>query len=303
VSITVPSTEAGPSRADRLRNLPQYLLPQRLSTRVVHWATRVRATWFKNALIRAFCAGFKVDMSEAEQPDPIAYEHFNAFFTRALKPDARPLAANGLCCPIDGSVSQVGTIADGRVFQAKGRDYSLTELLGGDQALAAPFRDGGFATLYLAPRDYHRIHMPCRGRLTHMIHVPGRLFSVSPLTTRVIPRLFARNERVVCRFETDTGPLALVLVGAINVASIETVWAGVITPPLGRRIRRQEYPAGGDGAIMLERGAELGRFNMGSTVIVLTGPTAPDWNPAIQPGATVRMGQRLGRMPPLNLED
>lgn len=299
----MPSTDTGPSAGERLRNLPQYLLPQRLSTRVVHQATRVRAPWFKNALIRAFCAAFKVDMSEAAQPDPTAHEHFNAFFTRALKPEARPLAADGLCCPIDGSVSQIGTIRDGRIFQAKGRDYSLTELLGGDESRAAPFRDGGFATLYLAPRDYHRIHMPCSGRLMHMIHVPGRLFSVSPLTTRVIPRLFARNERVVCRFETDTGPLALVLVGAINVASIETVWAGVITPPLGRRIRRRDYPVAGDGAITLPRGAEMGRFNMGSTVIVLTGPSAPDWDSAIRPGATVRMGQRLGRIPQHNPED
>ncbi len=290
----MPSTDAGPSRAERWRNLPQYLLPQRLSTRVVHWATRVRAPWFKNALIRAFCRSFKVDLSEAEQPDPTAYEHFNAFFTRALKPGIRSLRGDGLCCPVDGSVSQAGAITEGRIFQAKGRDYSLTELLGGDAELAAPFRNGGFVTLYLSPRDYHRIHMPCAGRLISMIHVPGKLFSVSPLTTRVIPDLFARNERVVCRFETATGPLALVLVGAINVASIETVWAGVITPPLGRRIRRRDYPAGGEGAIILERGAEMGRFNMGSTVIVLSGATR--WDPAIRPEASVRLGQRLGRV-------
>lgn len=286
-----PTTDrsAEPGYADRLRNLPQYLLPQRLSTRIVHWATRVRTPWFKNALIQAFRAGFKVDMSEAEQPDPFAYPHFNAFFTRALRSDARPITTSGLCCPVDGTVSQVGTIIGERLFQAKGRDYSLLELLGGDSERAAAFHNGEFATLYLSPRDYHRIHMPCRGRLVAMRHVPGKLFSVSPLTTRVIPNLFARNERVICHFATDHGPLAVVLVGAINVASIETVWAGAITPPLGSRIRQWDYPE----AVELDHGAELGRFNMGSTVILLAPRGRLRWSTVIQPEATVRMGQPL----------
>lgn len=295
MSATRSSSMPSVGLTDRLRNLPQYCLPQRLLTRAVYHLTRVRIRWFKNLLIRTFCAGFKVDLSEAENPDPGTYEHFNAFFTRALKPGIRPLAGSEttLCCPVDGSLSQTGTIAGERLFQAKGRYYSLLELLGGDSTLADPFRNGGFATLYLAPRDYHRIHMPLAGRLTTMVHVPGRLFSVSPLTTRVIPNLFARNERVVCRFETAAGALAVVLVGAINVASIETVWAGVITPPLGRRIRRWDYPTRGSGCVELARGAELGRFNMGSTVIVLTAAGAMAWDPVIQPGMPVRLGQRL----------
>ncbi|MFO1351967.1 MAG: archaetidylserine decarboxylase [Gammaproteobacteria bacterium] len=281
---------------DRLRNLPQYLLPQRLSTRIAYRLTRSRKLWLKDRLIRAFIARFDVDMSEALEPDPGAYAHFNAFFTRALKPDARPLAAGEdvLCCPVDGAVSQAGVLTGDTVLQAKGRCYSLTALLGGDAARAAPFRDGRFATLYLAPRDYHRIHMPIAGRLREMVHVPGRLFSVSPLTTRMVPNLFARNERVAALFDTALGPLALVMVGAINVASIETVWAGVVTPPLGRQIRAWRYPASGADAVALARGAEMGRFNMGSTVIVLAANPALHWDAAIQPGARVRMGQTLG---------
>ncbi len=263
-------------------------------TRAVHRLTRIRTHWFKNLLIRIFCHVFRVDLSEAEQPDPTTHPTFNAFFTRALKPGARPLegGANDLCCPVDGTISQIGPITNDRLLQAKGRDYSLVELLGGDAALAEPFRHGDFATLYLAPRDYHRIHMPLAGRLTDMVHVPGRLFSVSPLTARMIPNLFAHNERVICRFETRAGPLALILVGAINVASIETVWAGVITPPLGQHIRRWRYPAVGN-RVELARGAETGRFNMGSTVIVLTTAGALRWDPAIRAGDRVRMGQRL----------
>lgn len=294
-SVDASPTEPGPSLAERLRNLPQYCLPQRTLTGLVRRLTRIRTRWFKNLLITTFCRVFDVNLSEAEHPDPAAYPTFNAFFTRALKAGARPLHGHDrdLSCPVDGTVSQAGTITDGRLFQAKGRYYSLIELLGGDSALAEPFHAGSFATLYLAPRDYHRIHMPVAGRLTDMVHIPGRLFSVSPLTTRVISNLFTRNERVVCRFDSEAGPLILVLVGAINVASIETVWAGVITPPLGQRIRRWQYPVTGPERVALARGAELGRFNMGSTVIVLTGGGTQRWDPAIHAGAPVRMGQRL----------
>ena len=280
---------------DRLRNLPQYLLPQRLLTRSVYTLTRIRNPWFKNRLIKAFIKLFKVDMSEAENPDPFSYPDFNRFFTRALRADARPFAAgDALLCPVDGAVSQAGAIKDDVVFQAKGRDFSLGQLLGSEQR-ARFFHDGSFATLYLSPRDYHRIHMPIKGQLKEMVHIPGKLFSVSPLTTRMVPNLFARNERVITLFETALGPMALVLVGAINVASIETVWAGTITPPLASKLRHWTYPAAGqEDAVILERGAEMGRFNMGSTVIVLFAKNAVRWDPAIRAAAEIRMGQKLG---------
>ncbi|MDG4553304.1 MAG: archaetidylserine decarboxylase [Candidatus Competibacter sp.] len=290
------NTAAPATLGDRLRHWPQYLLPQRWLTRLTYRATRVRAPWFKNALIRGFARGFGVNLDEALDPDPRAYPDFNAFFTRPLKPGARPLAPGDrvVCCPVDGAVSQVGVARADRLLQAKGRDFSLTALLGGDAERARPFQDGGFATLYLSPRDYHRIHMPLTGQLREMVHVPGALFSVSPLTARMVPDLFARNERVAALFDTSLGPMALVLVGAINVASIETVWAGAITPPLGAAIRRWSYPPDGAGAVRLDKGAEMGRFNMGSTVILLFGAGAVHWEAAIRPDAPVRMGQRLG---------
>lgn len=289
---------ASVSLSERLRNLPQYLLPQRLLTALTYRVTRVRAPWFKDALIRGFSRHFRVDLSEALEPNPRAYADFNAFFTRPLRPGARPLTSGerALCCPVDGAVSQAGTADADTLLQAKGRLFSLTALLGGDGQLAQPFQNGSFATLYLSPRDYHRIHMPLAGQLRTMLHIPGRLFSVSPLTTRVVPELFARNERVVTVFETVAGPMALVLVGAINVASIETVWAGAITPPLGTTVRRWDYPRSGEGAVQLARGAEMGRFNMGSTVIVLFGPGAVRWENEIRAGATLRMGRRLGKV-------
>ena len=282
------------SPLDQLRNLPQYLLPQRLLTRWVYAFTRIRNPWFKNRLIKVFIKLFKVDMSEAENPDPFSYPDFNQFFTRALRADARPFAADeALLCPVDGTVSQAGAIEDDAVFQAKGRNFSLSQLLGSEQC-ARLFRDGSFATLYLSPREYHRIHMPIRGQVKEMAHIPGKLFSVSPLTTRVVPDLFARNERVVTLFDTACGPMALVLVGAINVASIETVWAGTITPPLASKMRHWTYPDAGPDAVILERGAEMGRFNMGSTVIVLFAKNTVYWDPAICASAEIRMGQKLG---------
>lgn len=291
-----PDTAAPATLGDHLRHWPQYLLPQRWLTRLTYRVTRVRAPWFKNTLIRGFARGFGVNLDEALDPDPRAYPDFNAFFTRALKPEVRPLAPGDrtVCCPVDGAVSQIGIAQADRLLQAKGRTFSLAALLGGDMERARPFQEGAFATLYLSPRDYHRIHMPLAGRLREMVHVPGALFSVSPLTARMVPELFARNERVAALFDTEAGPMALVLVGAINVASIETVWAGAITPPLGTTIRHWRYPSSGAGAVRLDQGAEMGRFNMGSTVILLFGAGAVRWETAIQPGAAVRMGQALG---------
>ena len=282
---------------DHWRHLLQSLLPQRLLTRLVYRLARVRTPWVKNALIHHFTRQFSVNMAEALERNPRIYPDFNAFFTRALQPGARPIAPGDqvACCPVDGAVSQIGVADADALVQAKGQTFSLTALLGGDEERARPFLGGAFATLYLSPRDYHRIHMPLAGRLREMTHIPGKLFSVSPLTTRKVPRLFARNERVVTLFDTPAGPMALVLVGAINVASIETVWAGAITPPLGATIRHWDYPPNGEGAVRLDKGAEMGRFNMGSTVIVLFGPGAVRWERDIKPGATVRMGQRLGK--------
>ena len=288
------------SFADRLRYLPHYFVPQRLATRVFYASTRVRARWFKSLLIGTLRRMFRIDMSEAENPDPSSYPTFNHFFTRALRADARPLAPgeNVISSPVDGAVSQAGAIVDGRVFQAKGHFFSLVELLGGDGEQAALFADGQFTTLYLSPRDYHRIHMPIAGRLRAMTHIPGRLFSVSQLTTRVVPRLFARNERVVCLFDTDVGPMAMILVGAVNVASIETVWAGAITPPLGQALRTWEYPRDSpDGQeIAIERGVEMGRFNTGSTVILLLPAGVSAWDESLQAGAPVRMGAKIGTL-------
>lgn len=291
------AVDAPATLGDHLRNLPQYLLPQRVLTRLTYRLARVRTPWFKDALIRGFARRFRVDLSEALDPDPRAYRDFNAFFTRSLKPEARPVAPGDrvVCCPVDGTVSRIGLADADTLVQAKGRSFSLTALLGGDPERARPFRNGAFATLYLSPRDYHRIHMPLAGRLREMIHVPGKLFSVSPLTTRMVSDLFARNERVAALFDTPAGPMALVLVGAINVASIETVWAGTITPPLGKIIRQWSYPPNGEGAVRLDKGAELGRFNMGSTVILLFGPGAVCWEPGLQAGMAVRMGRWLGQ--------
>lgn len=282
--------------SDHLRNLPQYLLPQRRLTRLIYRLTRVRTPWFKNALIRGFVQRFRVNLAEALEPEPCAYPDFNAFFTRALKPGARPIALGDrvVCCPVDGAISQIGVAQTDTLLQAKGQTFSLTALLGGDSERARPFQGGAFVTLYLSPRDYHRIHLPLAGRLREMAHIPGALFSVSPLTTRVVPELFARNERVATLFDTPAGPMALVLVGAINVASIETVWAGAITPPLGKTIQCWSYPPQGAGAVSLDKGAEMGRFNMGSTVILLFGPEAVRWESAFQAGTPVQMGQRLG---------
>ena len=297
----IPMSDIKPASAplgDRLRFLAQSWLPQRLLTRLVYRAARVRTPWFKDALIRHFIRHFRVNLDEALETRPHAYPDFNAFFTRALKPGARPFAPGDrvMGCPVDGAVSQIGIADADTLIQAKGRHFSLTALLGGDAERAKAFQGGAFTTLYLSPRDYHRIHLPLAGQLREMVHIPGKLFSVSPLTTRMVPELFARNERVVAIFDTLAGPMAMVLVGAINVASIQTVWAGVMTPPLGKTLRHWDYPPDGDGAVRLDRGAEMGRFNMGSTVILLFGPGKVRWERDLQPGMPVRMGQRLGKL-------
>ena len=280
------------SLSDRIKAWLQYPLPQHSLSRLTHLLTRIESPAFKNWAIRDFVRRFGVDMSEAAEPDVTAYRTFNAFFTRSLRTGARPIAAetDAVVSPVDGAVSQLGAIEDGRIFQAKGQGFSALELLGGDAESAALFRDGAFATLYLSPRDYHRIHMPVPGALRKMLHVPGRLFSVNPPTTRAVPRLFARNERVACLFETDAGPLALVMVGAMNVASIETVWAGEVTPPHRHAVRAWNYKAG---ELRLEKGAEAGRFNMGSTVILLFAKGRIRWDTDYGPGSAVRMGRKL----------
>jgi phosphatidylserine decarboxylase len=277
---------------ERLSSRAQYLLPHHLLSRAMHALARCEITAVKNALISRIAQIYGVNVGEALEPDPLAYPSFNAFFTRALKPDARPLdpTPGAILCPADGAISQLGDINNGTLLQAKGHTYSVTELLGGDDALAQPFLDGKFATIYLSPKDYHRLHMPLSGRLRDMLHVPGRLFSVNAATARNVPRLFARNERVAAFFDTDAGPMALVLVGAIFVSSIETVWHGEVTPPSSPSVRRWHY----DHGVELAQGAEMGRFNMGSTVIVLLGKQAGNWSTHLNAGDGVRMGALLG---------
>lgn len=272
--------------------LLQYILPHRALSRVVYWATRRTFAPWKNWLIGTIVRNYQVDMAEAAQPDPRAYEHFNAFFTRALKPGARQPDADpsALLCPADGRISQAGAIVDGRIFQAKGQSYTAAELLG-DEAAAAPFRNGRFVTVYLSPRDYHRVHMPLAGTLVETVHVPGRIFSVAPFAVEAIPRLFARNERLVCHFDGEHGPFAVVMVGAILVSSVSTVWDGLVIPPYAPGIRRKSF-AGRD--IRLERFAEMGRFNMGSTVILLLPPGSVELDP-LAPQQAVKVGQRLGK--------
>ncbi len=278
--------------SDRRKVLPQYVLPKRgLTAFAGRVASRERGAT-TTRLVRWFVRKYGVDMSEALQPDPGAYASFNDFFTRALKPDARPLADAGLICPVDGTISQFGAIEHDQIVQAKGHRYSTTALVGGDAALAAAFHDGSFATLYLSPKDYHRVHMPCDGRLTRMIHVPGALFSVNPVTARGVPGLFARNERVVCVFDSAAvGPFVLVLVGATIVGSMATVWHGPVNAPRVRRVREWHYTAH---QFALKQGEEMGRFLLGSTVVLLFGKAAAlHFNPAWQPGRAIRLGEAM----------
>ncbi|HEX7339692.1 MAG TPA: archaetidylserine decarboxylase [Rhodanobacteraceae bacterium] len=272
----------------------QYALPHHLLSRVVFHATRWRWRPWKNFLIDQIVRRFDVDMREAIEPDPHAYAHFNAFFTRHLKADARPqpTAPDAIACPADGRISQAGSIRDGRIFQAKGQDFSVAELLADDNA-AARYRDGRFVTVYLSPRDYHRVHMPLTGTLQSTTHVPGRIFSVAPFAVAGVPRLFARNERLVCHFDGPQGPFAVVMVGAMLVSSVSTAWDGLVIPPYAHAITQRDAA---DRGITLARGAELGNFNMGSTVIVLLpGPARLEDLPAEQ---SVRVGMPLGQLVP-----
>lgn len=281
---------------DRLFALLLHLLPHHLLSSAIHWLTRSQWRPLKNQLISTAISLYKIDMEQAEENNPLNYPSFNHFFTRALRPGARPLAEEtaAVACPVDGAVSQCGRIDSGRIFQAKGIDFSLEELLGGERDWSARFLDGSFATIYLSPRDYHRVHMPLAGKLKKMLHVPGRLFSVSPSTTRTLPRLFCRNERVISLFETPAGPMAVIMVGAIFVASMETVWAGTVTPAT-RRVSEWRYGKKPPRGTTLERGAEMGRFNMGSTVILLFGPDAVEWQERLQPGTRVLMGEAIAQ--------
>ena len=276
--------------SDRLAVLPQYLLPKQLLTVLAGRLAGARAGRFTTAAIRAFIRRYGVDMSEAAEPGPQAYASFNDFFTRALRAGARPQAAAVLTCPVDGAISQLGPVAGDRIFQAKGHHYTTTALLGGDARRASAYTDGLFATLYLSPRDYHRIHMPCDGRLVRMTHVPGALFSVNPTTARGVPGLFARNERVVCEFDTALGPLALVLVGATIVGSMATVWHGVVNPPRPGQVRTWDYA---QTPVRLRQGEEMGRFLLGSTVVLLFPRGALRWNPDWTPGRPIRLGEAM----------
>ena len=276
--------------SDRFAVLPQYLLPKRGLTVLMGLGASKEGGALTTAVIRWFIGRYGVDMNEAADPDPTHYRTFNAFFTRALKPGVRPLAQADLLCPVDGAISQFGALQGDRLLQAKGHDYTTRALVGGDAALAALFEHGHFATLYLSPKDYHRIHMPCAGRLRRMVHVPGELFSVNPTTARGVPGLFARNERVVCVFDTAFGPFVLALVGATIVGSMATVWHGVVNPPRSGQLREWRYD---DSPVELKQGDEMGRFLLGSTVVMLF-PRGPlRFNPAWAPDGAVRMGQAM----------
>ena len=273
--------------------LLQYLLPKQALTHFAGWVASRERGWVTTEIIRRFVAKYRVNMDEALDSDISSYRTFNAFFTRALKPGVRPVAQAALVCPVDGAVSQFGPIAGDQLFQAKGHHYSTTALVGGDAALAAQYDNGSFATIYLSPRDYHRIHMPCAGRLTRMIYVPGDLFSVNPVTARGVPGLFARNERVVCVFESARGPFVLVLVGATIVGSMATVWHGVVNPPRGKGVREWRYPASGQPEVVLKQGEEMGRFLLGSTVVLLFPKGPLRFNTGWAPGRAVRLGEAM----------
>ena len=280
--------------SDRLAVLPQYLLPKGALTNFAGRIAGAKGGAMTTRLIRWFVGRYNVNMDEALDPDITHYASFNDFFTRALRPDARPLAKADYVCPVDGRISQFGSIDKDQIFQAKGHNFSTTALVGGDAALAAQFEHGSFANLYLSPRDYHRIHMPCDGRLTRMIYVPGELFSVNPTTARGIPGLFARNERVVCVFDTANGPFVMTLVGATIVGSMATVWHGVVNPPRTGQVRDWSYA---NDNVVLKQGEELGRFLLGSTVVMLFPQGTINFNANWQPAGPVQLGEVMGNLP------
>jgi phosphatidylserine decarboxylase len=270
--------------------LPQYLLPKQAMTVLAGHIANASAGRITTFIIRQFVRHYGVNMDEAVNPDIHSYRTFNDFFTRALREEKRPIAPADYVCPADGIISQLGIISGDRIFQAKGRNYSATTLVGGDSELAGKFYGGHFATLYLSPRDYHRVHMPCSGRLTRMIHVPGTLFSVNPRTVRGVPGLFARNERVICVFESEHGPFVMILVGATIVGSIATVWHGVVNPERSRKVHEWQYSSKD---IVLGKGEEMGRFQLGSTVIMLFPENRLVFNPLWAPAQTVRFGEMM----------
>ncbi len=280
---------------DALKVLPQYALPQHTLSKLMSYITHSENTALKNWCINTVIRHYGVNMAEALEENPEAFKSFNHFFTRKLKPEARPLTTekNAVACPADGSVSQAGNITDGKIFQAKGMSFSAIDLLGGDAERAKPFENGVFATIYLSPKDYHRLHMPLAGTLKEMVQIPGKLFSVNTATTRSVPGLFARNERVAALFDTEAGPMALVLVGAIFVSSIETVWHGVVTPPTAPSVQSWYYD---HKPITLKKGDEMGRFNMGSTIIVLFGKDKVQWVSGFKADQLVRLGEMVGRL-------
>ena len=283
---------------DKFKIAMQYAMPKHFISRMVGKLAAAKAGGLTTALIKLFIKQYKIDMSEAKYPDPAHYKTFNEFFTRPLKEGIRPLAEENdiIAHPVDGAISQLGDVVDGQIIQAKGHDYSLQALLGGKEEDTAPFLGGKFATIYLAPKDYHRIHMPVDGTLSKMIYVPGDLFSVNPLTAQNVPNLFARNERVVAIFETEIGPLAMVLVGATIVASIETIWAGTVTPPAGKDVFSWNYPTTGDNAITLKKGEEMGRFKLGSTVIFAWGANQAAFLSDHHPETVTRMGTPFAKI-------
>ena len=289
----MPQASQGAPIREQFAVALQYPIPKQALTALAGRFARWQGGAITRAVVRWFVRRYGVNMAEAAEPDIGKYASFNDFFTRALEPGARPLADSSLICPVDGAISQFGGIAGEQIFQAKGHEFSAIALLGGDAALAAPFHGGHFATLYLSPKDYHRIHMPCAGRLTRMIHVPGDLFSVNPTTARGVPGLFARNERVVCLFEGEFGPWALVLVGATIVGSLATVWHGVVSPPRPGQLREWRYD---DRDLRLAKGQEMGRFLLGSTVVLLF-PAGPlQFDSAWAPGGAIRMGEAMARV-------
>jgi len=279
----------------RLKVLPQYLLPKQGLTRFAGKVAGAQGGAYTTKLITWFVGKYGVNMAEAANPDIASYTSFNEFFTRPLRAGARPIAKADFVCPVDGAISQFGQIVDGQIFQAKGHQFSATALVGGDAALAAQFQHGSFANLYLSPKDYHRLHMPCDGRLTRMIYVPGALFSVNPTTARGIPDLFARNERVVCVFDSaQHGPFVLVLVGATIVGSMATAWHGLVNPPRSREVREWDYKGKN---IVLKKGDEMGRFLLGSTIVMLFQKDAIAFNPEWAPERAVRLGEVMGNKP------
>ena len=283
---------------DKFKIAMQYAMPKHFVSRMVGKLAAAKAGALTTTLIKLFIKKYKIDMSEAQYSDPAHYKTFNEFFTRPLKGGVRPLTTDSdiIAHPVDGAISQLGPIVEGQLIQAKGHNYSLQALLGGSEQDTAPFLGGDFATIYLAPKDYHRIHMPIDGTLSKMIYVPGDLFSVNPLTAQNVPNLFARNERVVAIFDTEIGPLAMVLVGATIVASIETIWAGTVTPPAGKDVFSWNYKTSGENAITLKKGEEMGRFKLGSTVILAWGADKADILDDQKPGTVTRMGTPFAKI-------